>query len=345
MSIILIILIIVSILIALYSTYISSSNNKKLNRLRRRYDYLLRGRGEISMEELIGQFGTELESYKVIKSRDEERLRAIESWVQQTDTDQTQAIDDKFSILAEKLTSYVDTNVSNNNSNMKRIDENVYSQLEGLKKETFMTLNQGLSKANSDIKNFSQEFNSRIKKNEEENYLKFIDMDKVFKELRESTENSLKLESEERKLSYDKLSSLTMENLKAYQKQLSASMQGLDRRLSTDMNELKESNENRIKKLEDNTAQELKRQVSLLNSQISLSISKVGLTKYNAFEELSGNLSYSLAMLDEHKSGLILTGIYARERSTNYAKEVINGKVNQPLSPEEEEALRIALER
>ncbi len=345
MNIILIILAAVSILVAIYAAYLASGNNKKLNRLRKRYDYLLRGRGELSMEELIGQFANELDSYKVIKKRDDERLASIEKWVSETDMDQTRAIDDKFSSLAQKLTSYVDSTVTNSNTSMKRLDENVYAQLENLKKESSYNFNQGMAKIVGDLEKFSKDFDSRIKKNEEDNYIRFDDVNKTINEFKEISSRAMELETNERKEANDKLSSMTIENLKAYQKQASVSMQSLDRRLSTQMEDLKKTSDARIKDLEDNTANELKKQVSLLNGQISLSISKIGLVKYNAFEELSGDLSYSLAMLDEHRSGLILTGIYARDNTRTYAKEIVSGRASQPLSPEEEEALNIALER
>ena len=52
-----------------------------------------------------------------------------------------------------------------------------------------------------------------------------------------------------------------------------------------------------------------------------------------------GHLSWSLALLDDHGDGAVLTSIHARNEARTYAKSSPAGRCEQPLSPEEEEAI------
>ena len=70
-----------------------------------------------------------------------------------------------------------------------------------------------------------------------------------------------------------------------------------------------------------------------------------GLVRYDAYNELSGHQSLSIALLDSNRSGIVLTSIHHRDSARLYAKLVTAGAAELALSPEEEEALRIALER
>jgi ABC-type multidrug transport system fused ATPase/permease subunit len=74
-------------------------------------------------------------------------------------------------------------------------------------------------------------------------------------------------------------------------------------------------------------------------------IQKVGMVRYNAFDDVGSDLSYSVAMLDSNDDGLVLSGLYARETSTTYAKPVVNGKSKYALSVEELKAIDIARKR
>jgi hypothetical protein len=70
---------------------------------------------------------------------------------------------------------------------------------------------------------------------------------------------------------------------------------------------------------------------------------KTGLVKYDAFREMSGELSYALALLDKKNNGVLINSMYSREGCYAYAKEIIDGKSSINLSEEEEEALKIAV--
>ena len=64
-------------------------------------------------------------------------------------------------------------------------------------------------------------------------------------------------------------------------------------------------------------------------------IQKVAIMRYKAFENVGSDLSFSIALLDDKNDGLILTGIYARQESTTYAKPIDKGISRYDLSEEE----------
>ena len=67
------------------------------------------------------------------------------------------------------------------------------------------------------------------------------------------------------------------------------------------------------------------------------------LVRFDAYNELSGRQSASIALLDAHGSGIVLTSIHHRDQARVYAKQVTEGRGELELAPEEEEAVRIAL--
>jgi hypothetical protein len=70
-----------------------------------------------------------------------------------------------------------------------------------------------------------------------------------------------------------------------------------------------------------------------------------GLVRYDAYNEMSGRQSTSIALLDERRSGIVLSSIHHRDQARLYAKQVVEGRAQLELSPEEEEAMRVALSR
>ncbi len=68
-----------------------------------------------------------------------------------------------------------------------------------------------------------------------------------------------------------------------------------------------------------------------------------GLVRYDAYNEMSGRQSTTIALLDAHRSGVILSSIAHRDQARLYAKQVTAGLADLQLSPEEEEALAQAL--
>jgi hypothetical protein len=72
-------------------------------------------------------------------------------------------------------------------------------------------------------------------------------------------------------------------------------------------------------------------------------VSHVGVVRYDAMNEMSGQQSSSVALLDSHHDGVILSSILHREQARLYCKRILDGTSEQQLSPEEEEALGAAL--
>jgi uncharacterized protein DUF4446 len=67
------------------------------------------------------------------------------------------------------------------------------------------------------------------------------------------------------------------------------------------------------------------------------------LVRYDAYNELSGHQSLSIALLDDEQSGVVLSCIHHRDQARVYAKQVNAGQGELELSPEEAEAVRVAL--
>lgn len=68
-------------------------------------------------------------------------------------------------------------------------------------------------------------------------------------------------------------------------------------------------------------------------------IQKTGIVKFNPFNETGGAQSFSLAVLDGHSSGFLITGLHGRDRTRMYVKPVKNGKSSFELSNEEKKAI------
>ncbi len=71
----------------------------------------------------------------------------------------------------------------------------------------------------------------------------------------------------------------------------------------------------------------------------------VAVVRYDAFEDMAGRMSYSVALLDTTGDGLVLSAINGRADTRAYAKGVLAGAGQQRLSPEEQQAVDAALGR
>ena len=113
-----------------------------------------------------------------------------------------------------------------------------------------------------------------------------------------------------------------------------------------DGKDLQEDLENymyRVERVERQNA-EILGQISGLDKDLEGCIQKVGILRYSAFQDTGSDLSFTLALLDEHDNGVVLNGIYSREMSNIYAKPVEGGKSKYTLSAEEQEAIKRAIE-
>jgi hypothetical protein len=80
-----------------------------------------------------------------------------------------------------------------------------------------------------------------------------------------------------------------------------------------------------------------------LRSLISGCVSRVGTVRFDAFDDMGGRLSFSVALLDEHGDGTVITAINGRTETRAYAKPIIRGESRHTLSQEEIAAIRQAL--
>jgi hypothetical protein len=76
---------------------------------------------------------------------------------------------------------------------------------------------------------------------------------------------------------------------------------------------------------------------------LSYTLQKIGIVKYDAFNEMGGKLSFCLTLLDRDNNGVILNSMQGREGSYLYIKEILDGKSAVPLGKEEEISLRKAI--
>lgn len=89
----------------------------------------------------------------------------------------------------------------------------------------------------------------------------------------------------------------------------------------------------------------LSRRVAEVEDRLPYAISYVGVVAYDAFGDITGNQSRSIALLSQKADGLVLTFLTAREETVFYAKEIRSGKGVEQLSPEEIAAIDRALGR
>ena len=86
-----------------------------------------------------------------------------------------------------------------------------------------------------------------------------------------------------------------------------------------------------------------KKNIEDIFATLRFTFQKLGLVKYDAFNEMGGKLSFSLAMLNERNDGYIINAMHSREGCYTYIKEIIDGNSIIALSEEEKEALEMAM--
>jgi len=83
--------------------------------------------------------------------------------------------------------------------------------------------------------------------------------------------------------------------------------------------------------------------IKTINKNLKSTFQKVGLVKYDAFQEMGGKLSFSLALLNHVNDGFIINAMHSREGCYTYIKEIIDGNSIIALADEEKEALDMAM--
>lgn len=83
----------------------------------------------------------------------------------------------------------------------------------------------------------------------------------------------------------------------------------------------------------------LRQEVAALRLESAGALRHLAVVRYDAFGDMGGHLSWSLALLDDSGDGIVLTSIHGRSDSRTYAKSVASWTCEQQLSPEEDEAI------
>ena len=86
-----------------------------------------------------------------------------------------------------------------------------------------------------------------------------------------------------------------------------------------------------------------KKDIRTLYKRMEKTYQKMGLVKYDAFQQMGGQLSFSLALLDENNNGFIINSVHSTDGCYSYTKEIIAGECSITLGKEEEKALAKAM--
>lgn len=293
-------LLVILIAVVALCVYSVSNVNRKLQRLRRRYDFLLRGRGELNLEELILEFGEELDSQIVRQEEVNTLLSHMDSRLQKAEGHQESLVDERNSVMEDRVFQEMDQVNQNLTSAMKRLDETVYARLDSVESSARKNLEDGMKNLDTKMNKFSDSISSKLKKHEEENYIQFDSVRKT-------------IDGNDKKLA---------QVIDANDKKQKQNLNETEARLRSDLNQ----------------------EVNRIRDQLAETVQKLYLYRYNAFEDLTGEQSFSFVLLDEHHNGLMVTSIYSRRGSSIFAKNIENGSPLQGLSPEEKIALQRALD-
>lgn len=283
-----IILLVAAIIGVAACIYTVNNTNKKLNRLRRRYDYLLRGRGDLNLEELIVRHGEEIDEARALSRELAEQLKAVEPRLAKAETQQNGDLQQELLRTSNAFRIRLDEVEGNFNVAIKRLDEAVYARMAEVENSSEASITKAMNDITRELAQFSSTVNSQLSRFEEETYSRF---DGVAKELADRDQR------------------------------LKQSLAVTDRTLNDRMTD----------------------ELSTVNSRLALTIQKHYLHRYNAFEDLSSEQSFTIALLDANNTGLLLTSIYSRQGSSTFSKWVEKGLPKQGVSPEEQYALDQAI--
>ena len=90
------------------------------------------------------------------------------------------------------------------------------------------------------------------------------------------------------------------------------------------------------------SSSENEKNIGKIFKNMQFTYQKMGLVKYDAFHEMGGKLSFSLAMLNEKNDGFVMNAMHSREGCYTYIKEIVDGNSIIVLAEEEKEALEMA---
>lgn len=91
------------------------------------------------------------------------------------------------------------------------------------------------------------------------------------------------------------------------------------------------------------SADKNKKDIRNLYHKMESTYQKMGIVKYDAFKQMGGKLSFSLALLDENNNGFIINSVHSTDGCYSYTKEIIDGECDISLGEEEKKALDMAM--
>ena len=89
---------------------------------------------------------------------------------------------------------------------------------------------------------------------------------------------------------------------------------------------------------------EINEKIDQINEKMINVFQKIGIVKYDAFNEMGGKLSFAIALLDQENTGFVLNSMHSREGCYTYIKEIIKGESYVVLGEEEKEAVQKAID-
>lgn len=288
-------------IVMVFLAYRYADLSLRVRRQRKRYDLLLRGRGELNIEELLRAHSHDIE----LAVR---KIKLLEDGQSKLDSD----LNENKSFLDKKFTEL------NNSTNTTLI-----SKLDGQSKDLGSKISTNFTKSNDDITKLNNDISNRIKNLDADLNNKIKNLDEKYN--KRSNNIDAKFTNEVEKIN----------------KSIESNVKKLNEKHDFDYNELKKLG---IEK-HDSLLDYVNKKDKSLDENISFAIQQVSLHKYNAFKNQSGDLSFTMVLLDRMYNGVMLTSINARDASYTYTKEVKNGKCDVDISPEEEKALNILVKK
>lgn len=297
-------------LVMIYLIYRYIDLSVKIKRQKKRYDFLLRGRGELNLEELLKAHSHDIDL--AVK-----KIKALEASYAKVDT----GIKENRDYLNSKMMEL------NSNTNTDLIDkadkqfQTLDKKIDGInallnKKidSKANTLNSDINKLGADqnekMSNLDSKLNARISSADEKINARVSSIDAKFT-------NEIDKINSDRQANYKKI----------------------EERHEFDVSNLKKLDQENYNKL----VEFINKQDKSLDENLALAIQQVSLYKYNALHNQTGDLSFTMVLLDRMKNGIMLTSINGRDASYTYSKEIVNGKCVVDISPEEEKALNMVL--
>lgn len=94
-----------------------------------------------------------------------------------------------------------------------------------------------------------------------------------------------------------------------------------------------------------NENEKLKEENRRIEALLKTALTRVGVVRFCAFENMGSDLSYAVAMLDSYNNGVVMSSLFGREDSRSYVKPIENGTSTYALTKEEQQALQEAMNK